>query len=239
MKRSWNEVFIRRLRWLNLKQIRCYSLLVFYSRCFQLPSGHQILGPWLLGDGGATARDSGHPGSAAEVLVAVYYVISYIHDSKYTWSHICLHIHDLITYLHVNTYTYTILYIYRHDLIICIFRYDHSWETRTAGTMCSFPFERNSMKHLKTLQPSRCHILRTIMGSHDRQRSRVSEQIEELVGKPREPTWDSGNNRNIWPSGVGCNKACSIFVWKLKPVGSYMCVSLNGGTPKTPQNDHF
>lgn len=64
VKRSWNEVFIRRLKWLNLKQICCYSLLFF--RCFQLPSGHQIFGPWLLGDGGATARDTGHPGSVAD-----------------------------------------------------------------------------------------------------------------------------------------------------------------------------
>lgn len=67
-----------------MTKLKTNSLLfvaVFYGRCFQLPSGHQILGPWVLGDGGATARDSGHPGSAAEVLVAVYYVITYIHDS--------------------------------------------------------------------------------------------------------------------------------------------------------------
>ena len=45
---------------------------------------------------------------------------------------------------------------------------------------------------------------------------------------------------NTTPLHAACRSGDVDMVWILRKNGdSYMGVSLNGGTPKTPQNDHF
>lgn len=57
VKRSWNEVFIRRLKWLNLKQIRCYSLLFFTADASSCHQGIKSL------DRGFSATEEQRPGT--------------------------------------------------------------------------------------------------------------------------------------------------------------------------------
>lgn len=92
---------------------------------------------------------------------------------------------------------------------MCIFRYDHSWEKRTAGTMCaSFHFEINSMKHLKTLQPSRCCILR----SHDPRKVK-SLWADWGVG------WQTQRSNLGLRGTIAIAKWCWLFLFM--PVGNF------------------
>ena len=93
------------------------------------------------------------------------------------------------------------------------------------------------MKYTWTISHLTIPILQTMPTPWEQQKSSLPAAFFKSSQPSRDPSHNAWARRQRWkmpPAKI------NLEVWKIsRGTWEYMGVSLNGGTPKPPQNDHF